>query len=74
MLRSLSQSQGQKHRAGTGTRAVAVDSAPRIPLLTESGRGTDMYRNLAIAISAAAALAACVSDQTYQAEVKKSAT
>ena len=32
-----------------------------------------MYRNLAIAISAAAALAACVSDQTYQAEVKKSA-
>jgi chemotaxis protein MotB len=33
-----------------------------------------MYRNLAIAISAAAALAACVSDQTYQAEVKKSAT
>jgi chemotaxis protein MotB len=33
-----------------------------------------MYRNLAIAISAAAALAACVSDQTYQAEVKKSNT
>jgi chemotaxis protein MotB len=33
-----------------------------------------MYRNLAIAISAAAALAACVSDQTYQAEVKKSDT
>ncbi|HLB13617.1 MAG TPA: flagellar motor protein MotB [Burkholderiales bacterium] len=33
-----------------------------------------MYRNLAIAISVAAALAACVSDQTYQAEVKKADT
>ena len=32
-----------------------------------------MYRKLAIAF-VAAALAACVSDQTYQAEVKKTAT
>jgi len=33
-----------------------------------------MYRNLAIAVSAAAALAACVSEQTYQTEVKKADT